>query len=62
MCSRWRRQYFDRLRESKDTGEEWLTKWARWEEVDSVKVQLRGKQPKKVAFVVVENDNGLRDA
>jgi CRISPR-associated endonuclease/helicase Cas3 len=53
-------QYFDELRASKDTGKEWLTKWAGWEEVDCVKIQLRGKQAKKVAFVVLENDPGLQ--
>jgi CRISPR-associated endonuclease/helicase Cas3 len=53
-------RYFKALCTSKDTGKEWLTKWAGWQEVDSVKAQLRGKQPKKVAFVVVENDPGLR--
>src|SRR5262249_30034853 len=29
-------QYFEGLRTSKDTGKEWLTKWAAWQEVDSV--------------------------
>jgi CRISPR-associated endonuclease/helicase Cas3 len=52
--------YFHRLVASKDTGEETLRKWASWETVDSIGDLFQGKQPRKVAFVVIEQDPSLR--
>lgn len=53
-------EYFRRLAARKDTGDEVLNAWAGWEECESVKHLLRGKEPRKAAFVVIENDPGLR--
>jgi CRISPR-associated endonuclease/helicase Cas3 len=53
-------QYFAELWARKDTGDDVLRAWARWGETDSVKRLLRGKEPPKVAFVVIENDPALR--
>jgi CRISPR-associated endonuclease/helicase Cas3 len=53
-------QYFDGLRARKNTGEDFLRAWAGWEETDSVKRLLRGPERPQVAFVVIEEDPGLR--
>src|SRR5205823_4006709 len=53
-------QYFQGLRERKDTGEDVLRAWTSWQETESARRLLRGVERSKVAFVVVENDPGLR--
>jgi len=52
-------RYFAQLAKEKDTGERVTKALARWEEADSARHLLRGKQPPQVAFVVVENDPAL---
>jgi CRISPR-associated endonuclease/helicase Cas3 len=54
------RRYFERLAQEKDTGECITQALARWEETVTARHLLRGKQRPQVAFVVVENDQGLR--
>lgn len=53
------RSYFDKLRTERDTGEEVTQAWARWEETESVRELLRGKQSQQVTFVVIEQDPEL---
>jgi CRISPR-associated endonuclease/helicase Cas3 len=53
------KQYFLKLWEKKNTGEDVLRAWASWEETESTKRLLRGIEPPKVAFVVIEKDTEL---
>jgi CRISPR-associated endonuclease/helicase Cas3 len=53
-------EYFAGLRARKDTGEEILCAWSSWHETESARRLLRGEEPPKVAFVVLENDLGLQ--
>jgi CRISPR-associated endonuclease/helicase Cas3 len=54
------RAYFSRLSQEKDTGERITRAWGRWEETESARNLLRGKKRPEVAFLVVQNDPGLR--
>ncbi len=54
------RDYFQRLSREKELGEKVTEAWGRWEETESARVLLRGKQRPQVAFLVVQNDPALR--
>jgi CRISPR-associated endonuclease/helicase Cas3 len=50
--------YFTRLAKEKNTGEEEIQHWGRWEEMTAVRKLLRGVQPPQVSFLVIQNDPG----
>jgi len=54
-------QYFETLSAKKDTGLKHLKRFARWEEGDSVRELLRGKEREKYTFLVMEQDTVLRE-
>jgi CRISPR-associated endonuclease/helicase Cas3 len=54
------RRYFETLRARKDTGEDVLRAWAGWQEMESARRLLRGKERPKVTFVVTQNEPKLR--
>lgn len=56
------RDYFARLSQEKDTGEAETRRWIRWEEMTRVRKLLRGAERPQHAFLVIENDPGLREA
>ncbi len=54
-------KYFEMLSKKKDIGLEHLKKFARWEEDETVKELLRGKEREKYTFLVLEQDPDLED-
>jgi CRISPR-associated endonuclease/helicase Cas3 len=52
-------QYFKVLSTKKDTGLKHLERFARWEEDDSIRELLRGKEREKYTFLVLEQDPKL---
>ncbi len=53
--------YFEMLSAKKDTGLKHLERFARWQEGDTVRELLRGKEQEKYTFLVLEQDVGLKD-
>lgn len=53
--------YFKMLAEKKDTGMKHLERFVRWQEDESVRELLRGKEREKYTFLVLEQDPGLKD-
>ena len=53
--------YFEMLSAKKDTGMKHLEKFVRWQEDESVRKLLRGKERDKYTFLVLEQDAGLKD-
>lgn len=54
-------QYFEMLSKKKDIGFKHLESFARWQEDESVRELLRGKEREKYTFLVMEQDPGLKD-
>ena len=54
-------RYFEMLSAKKDTGLKYLERFARWQEDDTVRELLRGKEREKYTFLVLEQDAGLKD-
>jgi len=54
-------KYFEALSTKKDTGLKHLERYAKWQDDDSVRELLRGKEREKYTFLVLEQDPGLKD-
>ena len=54
-------QYFELLSASKNTGQEHLERYARWQEDLSMKELLRGESPEQINFIVTKQDEGLNE-
>jgi len=54
-------RYFEILKAKKDTGMIHLKRFARWHEDDPVHELLRGKERRKHTFLVIEQDQELKD-
>jgi CRISPR-associated endonuclease/helicase Cas3 len=55
-------QYFEELDKRKNTGQEHLNRFIKWQEDLSVRELLRGKEREKYSFLVVEQDQSIKDA
>ncbi len=55
-------KYFELLSKRKDIGTKFLEKFARWQEDETVKELLRGKEREKYTFLVLEQDVELKKA
>lgn len=53
--------YFEMLASKKDTGGKYLERFVRWQENESVRELLRGKEQEKYTFLVLKQDAGLKD-
>jgi len=54
-------KYFEMLSKKKDTGLIHIERFAKWQEDDTVRELLRGKEREKYVFIVIEQDTGLKD-
>jgi len=54
-------RYFEMLAARKDAGKKHLERFARWQEDESIRELLRGKEREKYTFLILEQDAGLRD-
>jgi CRISPR-associated endonuclease/helicase Cas3 len=54
-------QYFEMLSKKKDIGLKHLERYARWQEDESVRELLRGKEREKYTFLVSEQDPALKN-
>lgn len=55
-------RYFEMLSGRKDTGMKHLESFARWQEDESVRELLRGKEREEYTFLVLEQDSELEEA
>lgn len=54
-------KYFEMLSTKKDTGLKHLEKYVKWQDDDTIRELLRGKEREKYTFLVLEQDSGLKD-
>jgi len=52
--------YFHALADKKDTGEQWLYNYLRWQECEPIREILRGKDQEEHEFIVIKQDPELK--
>ena len=55
-------KYFEELEKLKDTGEDYLERFARWRENVPIRELLRGKDTEQYSFLVIQQDPSLKEA
>mgnify|MGYP000663302113 CR=1 FL=1 len=55
-------RYFEELEKLKDTGKEYLERFARWQENVPIRELLRGKDREQYPFLVIQQDPSLKKA